>query len=80
MTVIIAGHSIAVRTLDLPYRVKAVTLPGCDGCFDVYVNSALPLEDQRRALRHELEHIRGGHFYSCGPVAEDEQAANEAAV
>lgn len=76
----IAGHSITVRTLELPYRVKAVTLPECDGRYDVYVNSALPLEDQQKALRHELEHIRGGHFYSCAPVAENERAANGAAM
>lgn len=72
----IAGHSITVRTLELPYRVKAVTLPECDGRFDVYVNSALSPADQQKALRHELEHIRGGHFYSCAPVAENEHEAN----
>lgn len=59
-----------------PYSVKGVTTPNRDGTYSIYINSALPASQQKAALRHELCHVRGEHFYDGGGVEENEQAAD----
>ena len=66
---------VNIRYVSLPHSVRAVTLPSSDGTFDVYINSDLPEELQRKALRHELEHIRRDHFYDPHSVWRNEQEA-----
>lgn len=66
---------VFIRFVPLPYSVRAVTLPNDDGTFDVYINDNLPDELRRKALRHELEHIKKDHFYDCNPVWINEQEA-----
>ena len=52
-----------VRYVALPYAVKGVTVVSEDDFCNVYINSLLPLEEQRKTLRHELTHIRRDVFY-----------------
>ena len=66
-----------IRRLPFPNRsVKAATFPNDDGTFDIYLNTLYPEAVQEQALRHELEHIRLGHFYSDKPIAEKEAEAD----
>ncbi len=66
-----------IRRLDFPNRsVKAATFPNDDGSFDIYLNTLYPESTQEAALRHELEHIRLGHFYSDKPIREKEAEAD----
>lgn len=52
---------VFVRTVKLPDKVRAFTMPGYDG-MNVYISEDLD-EDQRiRAFRHELRHIVGRDF------------------
>lgn len=68
-----------VRMIDLPRTVNGVTLPNDDGSFDVFINSALPEEEQKEALEHEIEHIRQDHFYNdIKSVAQIEAEAEKA--
>lgn len=69
------GSNIFVRTIPLPITVRAVTIPNDDCTFDIYLNSSLPEELQRKALAHELEHIRQDHFYNDDPVWRNELEA-----
>ena len=69
------GNNIFVRSVPLPEGVRAVVLPNDDGTFDIYLNSTLPDEVQKKALAHELEHIRRDHFYNGDPVWLNEQEA-----
>ena len=69
------GSYIFVRTVPLPLAVRAVTLPNEDGTFDIYLNANLPDELQRKALDHELRHIRKDHFYNDDPVWLNEKEA-----
>ncbi len=69
------GSNIFVRTVPLPKAVRAVTLPNDDGTFDIYVNANMPEELQRKALEHELTHIRKDHFYNDDPVWINEKEA-----
>lgn len=52
-----------IRYVALPYTVKGVTVVSEDDFCNVYINSLLPLEEQRKTLCHELTHIRRGDFY-----------------
>lgn len=66
-----------IRRLPFPNRsVKAATFPNDDGTFDIYLNTLYPEPVQEAALRHELEHIRLGHFYSDKPIREKENEAD----
>lgn len=70
-----------IRRLPFPNRsVKAATFPNDDGTFDIYVNTLYPPADQEAALRHELEHIRLGHFYSDAPIRQKEAEADGRAL
>lgn len=69
------GNYIFVRSVPLPCAVRAVTLPNDDSTFDIYINSTLPDELQKKALSHELEHIRRDHFYNDDPVWLNEEEA-----
>lgn len=60
---------VIVRYIDLPTRVNAVTLPDCDGYYNVYINACLSCEAQKEAYEHELYHIEHGHIYNYEPVA-----------
>lgn len=53
-----------VRYVELPYTVKAVTIPNTEGDFDIYINSTLDEVQQHKALTHEIKHIKKDHFYT----------------
>lgn len=69
-------HEI-LRLAPLPARVNAVTVVDNNGDFNIYVNEALSIEEQRRAYRHELEHIRRIHLFVNKPVEECEEEAGD---
>ena len=55
-------EEVIVRIVDLPDGIPAFTLPDVDGFYDVYINVKLDLFSRRKALEHELEHIRKGDW------------------
>ena len=50
--------------IDLPCCIKGVTHLCRDGFYHIYINSRLGYYEQQKAIRHELEHIARGDFYS----------------
>lgn len=59
----------------LPPHIHAFVTPNPDSTFSIYLDSSKPEEVQRKALKHELEHIRCGHFdVGVDPVAAEEEA------
>lgn len=64
-----------VRCLPFPPGVHALVQPNEDGSFDIYVNEYFDEARQRRAIEHELEHIRRDHFYGDIDLAEREAEA-----
>ena len=54
---------IIVRKIPLPVHVRAFTMPDPQGDYNIYINSALSEEQQRRSLLHELRHIRRDDFF-----------------
>mgnify|MGYP000845306567 CR=1 FL=1 len=52
-----------IRYIDLPYRVKGVTVMDEEGFFNVYINARLSYDCQQKAIKHELTHIARGDFF-----------------
>ena len=51
-------EEVIIRIVDLPAGIPAFTIPDPDGYYNVYLNAKLDHESMRKALEHELEHIR----------------------
>lgn len=47
-------------------------MPNEDGTFNIYINSTLCEVKQKKALNHELGHIKRNHFYDEEPVVKNE--------
>jgi len=65
-----------VRCAPLPLSINGVTLPNDDGTFDIYINSQLSDDAQKKALCHEIEHIQQCHFYNEQCIARSEAQAS----
>ena len=53
-----------VRYIDLPITVKGTTVMDYDGFYNIYINSRLSYEEQKKTIAHEMEHIVRGDFFS----------------
>lgn len=65
-----------VRLVDLPRKIRGVTVPNDDGTFDIYLSLRLSPEQRSQCLEHELRHIRRDHFYSDSDVEALERDAD----
>lgn len=68
---------IIVRLIDMPVTFKAFTIKDADDNYNIYVNAKLNADTRANAYRHEIEHIRLGHFYQERPVADMEKEAEQ---
>ena len=58
-------YNACIRYMILPCRVKAFTVYDDENEFyNIYVNEKLDNYEKRKAVLHELEHIKKGHFKS----------------
>jgi len=55
---------IIVRLVDLPPGIRGFTVPDENGDFNIYINTKISAFAQKKAYRHELEHIAEGDCYS----------------
>lgn len=69
-------NDIFIRGIKLPPRVRGVTVIDDNSDFNVYINTLLSYETQRKAKKHELMHILKDHFYDSEPVIYNEMEAN----
>lgn len=67
---------IFIRLLELPPTIRGATVLDSDGNYNVYINSLLGYDAQRKTARHELIHIKNEHFYDYEPVVHNELEAN----
>lgn len=65
-----------VYEIPLPRSVRGCTRVNDDGTYTVYLNSEIPEEKRRAALRHELRHIELNHLYREIPVEQAEAEAD----
>ena len=73
-------YDVFVRVLKLPNKVKGVTVTDSEGAYCVFVNSEISSAEQKKALEHELKHIKLQHFYNKLPVFINENEANNKEV
>lgn len=52
-----------VRFVPLPIHVEGTTVPNPDGSCDIYINSQLSIDKQKKALKHEVSHVVNDHLY-----------------
>ena len=69
-----------IRTLDLPIGVNGLTVLDENGDYNVYLNDRLSYDGQANAFRHEVEHIKQGHFYRSEDIKLFEEQAKYSAV
>ena len=69
--------AVIIRIINLPYGVKGMTVKDAEGDYNIYLNGRYSSDVQADAFRHEVEHIRLGHFYQDRPVSEMEKEAEE---
>ena len=66
-----------VRLVDLPPKVGGMVSMDDEGFYNVYINSRLTWERQRKVLRHELKHIAEDDLYSTRPIEAVEHRAQK---
>lgn len=67
--------AVYIRGLELPLRVRGVTVIDEDGNYNVFINALLGEDAQQDALMHEVCHIVSGHFDGYDPVFVNELEA-----
>lgn len=68
--------AVIIRVIDLPPGVKGMTVKDEEGDYNIYLNGRLSNDQRVEAFRHELDHIKFGHFYSNSPVSVKERETN----
>lgn len=66
---------VFIRGIELPAKVKGVTVVDDDGDYNVYINTSLCEGVQQEALIHEMSHIVSEHFYGFDSVERNEEEA-----
>lgn len=70
----IPERDYCVREVPLPYGVKGCVTPNADDDgFSIYINSRLSEDQKRKALEHEVDHIKNDDFYNDKPIEEIEK-------
>ena len=72
----ITSDDYFVRLVDLPPRVRGITVPNEDGTFSIYINSRLSVPVQRDAYDHEVRHVVLDHLYDDRPIEDIEAEAD----
>ena len=68
---------IFIRGIEFPLSIEGATVLDADGNYNVYINTLLSEETQRKTTKHELKHIKKDHFYDYDPVVYNELEANQ---
>lgn len=66
--------AVIIRLIDMPVTVRGITVKDSNDDYNIFLNARLSAEMRVIALRHEVDHIRSGHFYDYRSVAEKELA------
>lgn len=67
--------AVIIRLIDLPETVRGFTVKDENDDYNIFINAKLSADMRGIAFRHEVDHIRSGHFYDCRSVAEKELEA-----
>ena len=62
--------------LDLPCTINGMTVKDSSGFYNIYINAHLCVEAQKKAILHELTHIKRNDFYSLADIQQVENLKN----
>lgn len=66
--VIVLDDEVCIRLIDLPCRINGITVQDENGFYNVYINARLSTDEQKKAIAHELTHVKRDDFYSLEPI------------
>lgn len=66
-----------VRIIDLPHSVNGLIALDEEGFHNIYINAHLSAEGQRKALKHELDHLAHNDFYNNKSIKRIESQGNK---
>lgn len=69
---LIEGADYFVRKVNIPTNNGALVALNEDGTYSVYINDRLDPKRQKRAMRHEYNHMANDDLYSDKPIEEVE--------
>ena len=69
----ITDGDFCVRFAPFPGDIRALVTIGEDNYYSIYVNSNLPFEEQKKAVKHELRHIARNDFNNSLSIHEVEE-------
>lgn len=67
---------VIIRKIALPISINGITVKDAEGDYNIYLNELLSADIQAKAFRHEVEHIRQGHFYTDEDIGAIEKRAS----
>lgn len=62
-------EDIQLFYVDFPTKIRGRTVANADGTYSVFINARLSYAMQRKAIKHELRHIRKGEVDSDNVVS-----------
>lgn len=62
-----------VRIMDLPPSVKGVLQFDETGFANIYINAHMSSDEQKKALKHELEHLKRNDAYNTDSISAIEE-------
>ena len=65
---------VIVRLINMPHTVKGIVSKSPDGIYNIYVNARQSRELQKKALKHETDHIEKGDLESDESIVKIEIA------
>lgn len=51
-----------IRYIDMPSTTKGMTVEDADGFYNIYINAALSIAEQKDAIKHEIRHLERKDF------------------
>lgn len=69
----LSADEYRIRLIDLPCSVHALVVYDEDGFPNIYLNSRMSREAQRKALRHELRHIARDDAFNAADIRSVEE-------
>lgn len=69
---------IIIRYVDMPCTCKGYTVTDDNDDYNIYINNSIGIIEQKKTLKHEIQHIKKDHFYSEEPVVFNEIEAIKA--
>lgn len=75
------GVDYFVRPVAFPNQAAGgVSVSNGDGTFSIYINTLCCPDRQRKALKHELQHLIDNHFFREAPIDVVEEEARKGAA